>query len=255
MEAVIATTTNTGFYNHSWQKVRTECSIKFFEECQRHNFQVVTVDRESSEEFLALASELRVDVVKQPKNTMLGDARKLAIEQASNLAGVSGVVIWCEPEKYTFIKTLHSAIDKFETEKLDLLMFNRKSMKSYPKEQALHYEYINLAAKYFAGVDCDFAWGPMVLSSEAVEHFSNYDGKWGNLWDAIHCPKLSIISSGMRWNTMDVDYVHPTIQREAEEGVLSQFREKIDRVEFLCNAIINEAERLKMNDKKWRPNV
>lgn len=107
------------------------------------------------------------------------------------------------------------------------------------------YQLIALATKYLTGIDSDFGWGPTVLSADAVEYYLSYESAHGDLWDGIHCPKLSIINDGLPWTIVPVNYQHPSEQTAAETG-MNLFLKRVKQVDQLVRAIEAEVDRLGM---------
>lgn len=242
-KAVIATTV-LATYNTAAEGVRTECVLKTIEAARDHDFPIVVIDGGSTDQFIEAMEVLGAIVVKEAEPGM-GNARRQALQQAVQYAHKGDAIVWTEPEKYPLIPLLQAPIESVTKLGHDLVMLRRTSLESYPPEQAMAYQLIALATKYLTGVDCDFGWGPTVLSQKAIPYYLEYQSAYGDKWDGIHCPKLKIIKDGLPWTVLPVEYHHPPEQTDAETG-MGLFMKRIEQVQQLVSAIEGEVERLGM---------
>lgn len=231
-------------YDTAWERVRTNCMLKTIEEVKKRGHALVIVDGGSPPQFVNTMEELGVQVSAQEVPSM-GNGIRQALRQACTIATDGQAIVWVEPEKYPLVSILGPAIQQFTDEQLDLIMFRRQSLDSYPPEQAMAYQMIALATKYLTGIDSDFGWGPMILSKRAVEYFLNYESDYGDRWDSIHCPKLKIIKEGLPWKIVPIDYRHPPEMTAAEKGMVL-FLKRIEQMGQLVRALIGEVDRLGM---------
>ncbi|MFG1643769.1 hypothetical protein ACGFMK_26030 [Amycolatopsis sp. NPDC049252] len=241
--AVIATMTRVSFESE-WERVRADCALKTVARAREHGYSIKIVDDGAPLDYIRKMESLGAQVCAQDA-LGLGSAVRQALRAARDAASEDDAVVWVEPEKYPIIPLLARAIDEVTGNRVDLVTFRRKSLATYPPEQAMHYELINLAVKYLTGFDCDFSWGPMVMSRRAVEYHLGYVSDHGDLWDSVHCPKLRMIKDGLRWKVLPIDYAHPLEQSEAEAG-MTLFLKKIRQVDQLVRAIMAEVDRLGM---------
>jgi len=230
-----------------WERVRVKCILKTLKEAIKHDYEVVLVDGGSPPEFIEDMEALGVRVHRQHTPGM-GNGCRETLRLAQEIAVDGQANVWIEPEKYPLVSKLGPAVAKFEDEQLDMLLLKRTSLASYPPEQAMAYQMIALATKYLTGIDSDFGWGPMILSKRAVQYFLDYKSNYGDLWDSIHCPKLSIIKEGLPWKITSVDYVHPPEQTAAETGI-ELIPKRIRQMDQLVQAIIGEVDKLHMRKK------
>ncbi len=242
-QAVIATTTLATYRSPS-EVVRADCALKTIEAAITHGYAIVAIDGGSPSDYVDEMEKMGALVVPQELPGM-GNARREALHHARNITDSGQPIVWTEPEKYPLIPELSSPVATFTDGGFDLMMLRRKSLESYPPEQAMAYQLIALATKYLTGIDADFGWGPTVLSAEAVEYYLSYESVHGDLWDGIHCPKLRIINDGLSWTIATVDYRHPPEQTAAETG-MGLFMKRIKQVEQLVTAIEYEVDRLGM---------
>ncbi len=242
-QTVIATTTLAS-YGSEQERVRVECSLKTVEAALNYDYRLVTVDADSPTVYYNAIKSLGAIIYAQNEPGM-GKARRQALRRALAVSSERSAIVWMEPEKYPLVPLLGEAAADVTDHGYDLVMLRRKSLASYPPEQAMAYQLIALATKYLTGIDCDFGWGPTVLSKRAVQYYLDYQGEYGDRWDSIHIPKLRIIRDGLPWKVVEVDYRHPPEQTAAETG-WPLFRKRIQQVDSLTSAIEQEVERLGM---------
>lgn len=238
---IIATITDIG-HDTAYKSVRAECSMRTLETAVEHNYEVIAVDAGSPYEFVTAMQRLGVHVVKQVLPGM-GNAQRQALQTAQEICDDSSSVLWTESEKYPLIPLIDNALTRRRNEQLDLLMLRRKSLDSYPPEQAMSYRLIALAMQYLTDIESDFGWGPTIMSPRAIDYYTAYSSSYGDSWDAIHIPKLHIMYDQLPWAMADVDYIHPPEQTAAETGI-PLFMKRIGQAEQLSRALISEAEKL-----------
>ena len=243
-KAVIATTV-LATYNTTAEAVRTDCVLKTIEAARDNDYPIVVVDGGSTADYIDTMRKLGATVVTQDEPGM-GNARRQALKLARLVARQGDAIIWTEPEKYPLIPLLDDPVESVTQLGHDLVMLRRQSLDSYPPEQAMAYQLIALATKYLTGIDCDFGWGPTVLSTSAVDYYLRYLSDYGDSWDSIHCPKLHIIHAGLPWTVITVDYIHPPEQTNAETG-MGLFMKRIEQVRQLVDAIEREVGKLRMH--------
>jgi hypothetical protein len=241
--AVVATTT-LATYSTKHEIIRAECALKMVQSAVEQGYVLVAVDGGSPAGYIEALQERGALVFPQEVSGM-GNARREALRHAREAAPEGHAIVWSEPEKYPLMTELRPAVAKVTDELYDLVMLRRRSLESYPPEQAMAYQLIALAVKYLTGIDSDFGWGPTVMSRQVVDYYLSYESMHGDLWDGIHCPKLRIIKDGRPWTVLTVDYQHPPEQTEAETG-MELFLKRVRQVDQLVNALTDEANRLDM---------
>jgi glycosyltransferase involved in cell wall biosynthesis len=245
-KAVIATTV-LATYNTPAEAVRTECVLKTIDAATKLDYPIVVIDGGSTTDYVDTMRRLGATVKRQTEPGM-GNARRQALYEAREVAGRGHAIVWTEPEKYPLVPLLESAVTQVTELGHDLVMLRRTSLDSYPPEQAMAYKLIALAMRYLTGIDCDFGWGPTVLSTAAVDYYLKYVSDYGDMWDGIHCPKLHIIKAALPWTVLDVDYHHPPEQTDAETG-MGLFMKRIEQVRQLVTAIESEVDKLDMRQR------
>lgn len=244
-KAVIVTTTFAKA-TKDWEAIRADCALKTMKAASEQGYLVVSVDGGSPTSYIQKMQNFGASVFPQILPGM-GNARREAFSHAMALNAQT--FVWLEPEKYPMIPFLARALNAIEQGN-DLAMFRRskKSMASYPPEQALAYTMCALAFKYLHGFDCDYGFGPLCMSRRVVEDYilSYTDAYgYGDLWDSIHIPKLRAIQAGLPYAIVDIDYQHPPEQTAAETGV-ELFLKRVEQISSICDAVFRETRRLKM---------
>jgi len=237
----MATITDVGF-DKPYKEVRAACTLKTFELAQQYDIPVVTVDAGSPPYYLEQIRDYGVEVIEQTKPGM-GNAQRQVIQAAQERINASGTIVWTESEKYPLVPLLTAAADVRNRHDYDLVLFKRNSLDSYPPEQAMSYQLIALAMKYLTGIDSDFGWGPTVMSTRDADYYLRYTSRYGDSWDALHCPKLHIMKDGLPWTILPVDYWHPPEQTAAETG-MTLFMKRIEQARQLVGAMTEEVHRI-----------
>lgn len=244
MKKALVATTTLATYNTPAEAVRADCALKTIKEATKHGYQVIAIDGGSPAEYIEAMTAQGAYVYSQELPGM-GNARRQALRQARDVVPYGHAIVWTEPEKYPLIAELDGPVNEFIQGEYDLMMLRRLNLDSYPPEQAMAYQMVALAMKYLTGIDCDFGWGPTILSSDAVEYYLRYESQHGDLWDGIHCPKLHIINKGLPWTIVTVDYQHPPEQTAAETG-MALFLKRIKQIDQLVRAMEQEVDYLGM---------
>jgi glycosyltransferase involved in cell wall biosynthesis len=241
--AVIATTVLSRD-REPYERVRSELTLRSIDEARKHNFYMLVVDGGSPASYIDAMREKGAMIIPQEQPGM-GNARRQVLREASLIADIDGVVIWMEPEKYTLVPLLRPAVEMVTQDKNDLVLFQRKSLASYPEEQALAYEIGALAFEKATGFKADYAFGPMALSHTGVEYMTAYNGEYGDLWDSIHIPRIRMMQDGRPWANVEVDYTHPPEQTAAEGGVGKLVIKRMEQVGNVLQSLGAELQKLR----------
>ena len=211
----IATTT---FYRLETEegRVRSEIAERTVRSALERGYDVSVVDGGSPDKFLRTLEDLGARVLKEVGGGGLGPGRRQALQSAYD----SGreVVGWTEPEKVYYIQELWKTAIPIIAEGVDLVVPARRSLEDYPTDQQHAEHFGNIFFKNLTGHALDMWFGPRTFSGEVSDYFLNYDGKYGDLWDAHHIPVLDMIHDGKRVLSVLIDYRHPTEQTKNEEG-------------------------------------
>ncbi|MBU2524535.1 hypothetical protein KKG71_05060 [Patescibacteria group bacterium] len=239
---IIATTTKFDYETVS--DIRLQLTLRTFELAKIYGYKVVAVDSNSDDFFLERANVLGVKIFEQ-KQSGMGNARREAIMHAINTAAsIDSFIVWIEPEKCNIINHL-SRINEYEqANHYELILFYRKSLESYPREQQLSYSYGRLLSEYLLGQSIDLFYGPVAFRKRSIEYFTNYVSSYSDKWDSIHIPKLRIIAAHIPFTQITIDYSHPFEQTSSEMGNLDLFLKRTEQAHELSIAYIAEAKKL-----------
>lgn len=179
-------------------------------------YEIVVVDGGSPDELLKEYEGYGAHVYEQIiKGKDIGPPRRQAIEIANRIG--REVDSWIEPEKYTYILEHHKTVEPIILGYADMVVPERKSMKSYPKFQR-YSEW--LANKYFytlTGKKLDVMIGPRTWRRELSRYFLEYNGEYGDGSEYIFIPVMNAIINGERVIGVDVDFTYPEEQKVIEE--------------------------------------
>lgn len=235
---IIVTTTKYD-QNTKSREARYNEAIKLFSACKDRGYQVITVDKESEAEFRETAQSFGV-IIKNQQKAGMGNARRQALKEAKELTN-SSFVVWLEPEKSGMIPHLHLLSEMEEQSEIEMVLFHRTSLDSYPREQKLEYQFGQILGEYLFGQCIDLFFGPVALRGSALEKFLEYDGKYGDLWDSVHIPRLIVMKNPRIWRQLMIPYSNPREQTSAELGDLSLFLRRTSQAYSLSIGYIDEA--------------
>lgn len=128
----------------------------------------------------------------------MGGVRREALSRAAEYFPDAKYICWIEPEKQNMVKFIFPMVQCMRNGNWCLGLFNRRSMKSYPAEQAHYYLFFRAVASKFLGRDVDYAFGPMMCERTMLPYFLSYESKYGDLWDSLLIPRLEIIKMVIR---------------------------------------------------------
>lgn len=240
MDNAVAIATAT-FYR-SADEVRAKLALKTVSEARELGYAVVVVDGGSPEEMCAQFIQAGAFVSKQDVLAM-GPGRRQAISEAAELVKNSGVVVWMEPEKHSLVPEICKIVPMVMNGEVDLVVPSRKTMASYPPEQQYAEAMGNRAFFYLTGYDFDVWFGPRVMNQKAMRYFLDYEGEYGDRWDALFVPLLRMVKEGLCLARVDVDYVHPEEQTAAETS-FNFLLKRIEQLENLVPTMGEEARKL-----------
>jgi hypothetical protein len=239
MNCIVATTTKLG-NETTIESVRTKLTLETICNCTQLGLGIICLDAASPPD-LVVEMRKAAGMVISATNLGMGPSRREAIAYASLQAKKRVLpILWVEPEQSTFIAHIPEAIKAMAKGKTNIVMFNRASLKSYPPEQAHADDLVRLAANYLLKVDLDFMFGPVLFDLETAEYFLRYKGEHGDKQDSIHIPKLRALQAGASYKVLDIDYVHPKEQTEAETGNMDVFIKRINQAQVVITGMLSE---------------
>ena len=210
-------------------ETRARLALQTISEARKHDYDIVIVD-ESSPQIREAFTEAGATKVSPAETPGMGPARRQAIKEATLLTDESGIIIWIEPEKHTFVPLLQEVIEELLSESADLAVPRRKSLVSYPESQR-HFEWLNNRAfQMFTGRDLDHCVGVRVFRKSFARFFLEYQGNYGDKWEMHLVAIIRGLKAGKKVIEVPVDYVHPATQTADEEGKWPVFKKRMDQL-------------------------
>ena len=234
---VIATTTFSKTYD-----MRAKLAVKLVKACAERGYPVVVVDGGSDAGFRGDLMAAGAEVCDEAGKGM-GAARRQAMTVAGEGAGPDGLVLWCEPEKYTIVPEIAKMEKVYGDTHADLVVPDRGPLDSYPIEQQLAEPLGNLAFERITGLKLDMWSGPRLMNQAALRHFLDYQGEYGDLWDCIFIPVLRAMKAGLKVVSAPINYVHPPEQTSAEETP-EMLKKRVIQLNNLVPAMVDEAKKI-----------
>ena len=170
----------------------------------------------------------------------MGQSRRQTIRLAlENASPEEQFIAWIEPEKDTVVQH----IGCMTTHRITIP--RRASLSSYPRYQQyaekMGNEAFSIRTKHSL---LDMWFGPRVFHRQAAKFFLEYDGKYGDRWDAIFIPVVRAIAAGVDVGEKVVDFTYPKEQLAAEENSFAMVQKRIDQLVSLVQAIDQECATL-----------
>jgi len=232
MKIVVATTTFYPLDSES-SKIRACLAIDLMKKVKEKGYPLVVAEDGSSSEFLNLLKENNVEYVFQTEKG-LGAGKRLAISEACKLGDI---ILLLEPEKSPLIDFAEDLCKPLLSGEADLVIPKRKSLSSYPLFQQKSETLLNDFWKNVTGTDLDIDFGPRVMTKETAQYFLSYNGTFGDRWESIFLPVIDAIRDNKKVLSVEVDYIHPKVQRENEEENIDFDLKRVDQLATLSNVI------------------
>ena len=242
-QVAIATTT---FYNPDLEisRYRVALAKNTIKSAIDLGYSVVVVDAGSSDDFLGAIEGYGAKIV-QEMGCGMGASRRQAIEEAQNTG--KKIIAWTEPEKEDYIFGLEKTIRPILDGRADLVVPKRKSMQSYPLSQKYAECFGNTVWEELTETPLDMWFGPRTWKRELSDYFLDYIGEYGDLWDSIFIPVMNMVFDGKRIKGVEINYTHPKIQTEFEEGNPSFSIKRLDQLKNLIPALKTHWGKLNRN--------
>ncbi len=238
-DTVTVTTIRQGDPLDPVERLRAEIFLDTARVIQLLKLPCVAVYVDCSDEYLAAVRSHGVHLVPQRSQGM-GNVRREALRAARDHFPATKYYCWLEPEKSClpwFIAPLRRRMAK---DGAVLGLFNRKSMASYPKEQAHYYLFCRAVATALIGRDVDYAFGPMMLIPECLPYFIEYEGEYGDLWESILLPRLRVIKSGARYTTLSVSFKNDPRMTTIEAGNPDMILKRLAQFNNVIPSLVTE---------------
>jgi hypothetical protein len=244
-QVVCVTTFRQGSTDNVVERVRSEVFLDTAKNMQKIGLPLVASFTETEGRFRSSLERAGVILVEQ-QATGMGNIRREAMANAYSLFPNATYYCWLEPEKPDMVRFIPSMIRIMLQEQSVLGLFNRSEMRSYPAEQAYYYLFCRVVATKLVGFDLDYAFGPMVISRATVRYFLEYQGEYGDKWDAILIPRLRIIKQGAGLSLLPVDFRNDPRMTAVESGNPILILKRLEQFNNVIPSLIRELERLNM---------
>ena len=223
--------------NKEVDRIRIEIAKNSIQLATNLGYDVHIVDGGSPDEFLEYISSKGAHVYKQQ-----GSSAGLVTRKAIQSAYDSGreYIAWTELEKESYIPKLYKTVEQILSKQVDLVVPRRKSMQSYPEFQQYSDKFGNVFWRAATGTDLDVFFGPKTWRRDMSKYFLEYDGKYGNLWDATFVPLIYMLHDGKRITSVEVDFDYPKKQREIEERDHNMYLKRLRQLVLLSTTIKEE---------------
>jgi hypothetical protein len=189
--------------------------------------------------YLKELASRQVRLIQQTGNGM-GCVRREAMNVALSLYPNASYLIWIEPEKPDMVRFVLPTVAKMYEQSALLGLFNRVSYESYPKEQALYYQFVRTVASHLIGYDLDYGFGPMVVHRNVLPYFLTYNSKYGDEWDSILIPRLHIIKDRIPIAIQEIDFINDLRMTEVESGNMDIVLKRIHQINNVVLSLIAE---------------
>lgn len=232
MKTVVAT---TSFYllDSESSRVRSELALELMKQTKCKGYELVVADNGSSPEFLNKLKANDVEYVLQTKPGF-GNGKRLAIEEASKKGDLIFLV---EPEKVSLIDFIEQLTAPLISKEAEIVIPKRKSMASYPFFQQKSEELLNIFWMNVTKTDFDISFGPRIFNKEISNYFLNYNSQNGDRWESIFLPIIDAIKDDRKIKSVEVEYLHPKVQKENEEGNIEFDLKRLDQLYTISRAI------------------
>ncbi len=174
----------------------------------------------------------------------MGAQRRHAFQLAKDLG--KQIIAWTEPEKTTYLDDIAKTAKPILNGEGEIVIPKRKDLTSYPTLQQETEPIGNSFFNELTGYKLDVFMGSRSWDRGVTDYFLDYDGKYGDSWDAINIPVLRAIADGRRVIGANVDYVNPKIQTQEEEKQSEGYRDKrIQQLDIITRSFYDEYVSLK----------
>lgn len=219
---IILVTTTSYKSNSNSDICRSALALNLVKEADKFGYPIIVVDEGSPQKLIDDFRKNHARVYTQEKKGM-GIGRR----QAFQLAHDSGeeVIVWVEPEKDTFIRYIDCCAEPILKGEAELVIPRRKSLESYPDFQRDSETNGNNFFQEITGTSIDIFFGPRIFRRNLAHYFTDYDGRYGDLWDSINVPIVEMVFNRERTREVIVDYEYP-VSQSALESNSPEFYEK-----------------------------
>lgn len=226
---VIATTT---YYRHSKSdQLRAKFAKKMFLNARQSGYTVICYDGGSERNILNRLRKTGAKIY-TAKNISRADGIRKAIKNA--LQTKKHIIALLEPEKFSYIKELHLTAIPIIRKECDVVIPQRKSLKSYPVMQQHTETFINMFWERVTGTQFDVTFGPRTFAAAGADYFLNYRCKE---WDILYAPLIHMLKNGFRIKSVPVNFSYPPEQRKIEENSIAFYMKRFHQAEVIIKAL------------------
>lgn len=224
---------------------RAQVALRTIQQAVKHGHKIVIVDN-SPQEVKDMLNDAGA-VIFQDEGKTMGQGRRQAIKLAMLSTGLGILegepaqkkfIAWIEPEKDTIVRHLKHMTHH------DITIPCRHSLASYPILQQHAENFGNDAFHIKTGKALDMWFGPRIFSLSAAKYFLEYDGKYGDKWDAIFIPVVRAIADGVNVGQDFVEFAYPVEQLAAEQDDPNMVMKRLEQLNNLIPAIYEECDAL-----------
>lgn len=203
---------------------RSELAEKTIQALIDNKYKVVVLDGGSHKNFLQKIQQYEINLFKQKKKG-LGFAKREVIQAAYNEGGE--IILQMEPEKVDLVRHIKDLLQPFSEQSTDMVVPKRASLDSYPVVQQ-HAELLtNIFCRELTGNSLDMSFGPTLFRRGIAKYYLEYNGIYGDTWDALHIPILMALKDGKNIKSITIQYNHPQEQTKLEEHDITFYKKRI----------------------------
>ncbi len=243
-EIVAFTTIRQGNNFNEIEKVRSEVFLDTSKALYDLGIPCVAVSIDCDSSYQEAIKQFGVITLPQTTKGM-GNVRREALQAALDLFSEASYFFWLEPEKPQIPRFVKPMLDLMKKKKAFLGLFNRINLDSYPKEQAYYYLFCKTVATKLLSINLDYAFGPMILSKNAVHYFLRYESKYGDKWDSILILRLRVIKDNHPIALLPIDFKNDPRMTRLESGNPQAILKRIDQFNNVISSLIKELENYK----------
>lgn len=221
------------------ERIRAEIFLDTATACANLEIKLVAIFKDCSDSYLKRLEELDV-LLFQQQTFGMGAVRREAIRIGLETFNDAEYYLWLEPEKPNFPVIAKSVLLELDQTNAKFCFFNRKSMESYPPEQAYYYLFCRAVASSLIGYDLDYAFGPMIITKRSAPFFLKYAGEYGDLWDSILIPRLRIIRSNLSCAIKVVEFHNDPQMTAIELGNPKIILKRVEQFQNVIPSLIAE---------------
>lgn len=237
---VAVTTIRQGSDENPVEKTRAEIFLDTATACARLGIKLVAVLKDCSDPYLKKLRDRNVLLFQQQTQGKLGAVRRETMRAGIERFGDAKYYLWLEPEKPTFPALAKNIISELDHAGAEFCFFNRRSMESYPSEQAHYYLFCRSVASHLVGWDLDYGFGPMIFTQASVSFFLEYNSEYGDLWDSILVPRIRIIRSDFKYAVKTVEFQNDPRLTVVESGNPRMILKRVEQLQNVIPSLIAE---------------